>query len=85
MYNYWLTPDKNLFFVNSTINKHCIVEKLDKLGKQNFWVIILMSVLFQDTNNLEGSPRHSLGSNNSSNLSTPPSPAREMGSSSYES
>ena len=85
MYNCWLTPDKNLFFVNSTINKHCIVEKLDKLGKQNFWVIILMSVLFQDTNNLEGSPRHSLGSNNSSNLSTPPSPAREMGSSSYES
>jgi len=35
--------------------------------------------------NLEGSPRHSLGSNNSSNLSTPPSPVREMGSSSYES
>merc|ERR1719195_983209 len=33
-----------------------------------------------------GSPRHSLGSNNSSNLSTPPSPAREaVGSSSYES
>ena len=61
------------------------MEKLDKLGKQNFWVIILMSVLFQDTNPLSGSPRHSLGSNNSSNLSTPPSPAREMGSSSYES
>lgn len=38
-----------------------------------------------DTNNIEGSPRHSLGSNNSSHLSTPPSPAREMGSSSYES
>lgn len=38
-----------------------------------------------DTNNIEGSPRHSLGSNNSSNLSTPPSPARDMGSSSYES
>lgn len=33
----------------------------------------------------EGSPRHSLGSNNSSNLSSPPSPAREHGSSSYES
>ena len=44
----------------------------------NFWSI------FQDCN-LEGSPRHSLGSNNSSNLSTPPSPVREMGSSSYES
>merc|ERR1719210_549552 len=49
--------------------------------------------IYQNTNhhnniydsNLEGSPRHSLGSNNSSNLSTPPSPAREMGSSSYES
>lgn len=40
--------------------------------------------LFQDSN-LDGSPRHSLGSNNSSNLSTPPSPAREIGSSSYES
>lgn len=36
--------------------------------------------------NLDGSPRHSLGSNNSSNLSTPPSPARDVGgSSSYES
>merc|ERR1719412_3063298 len=35
--------------------------------------------------NLEGSPRHSLGSNNSSNLSTPPSPARDLGSSSYSS
>ena len=43
-----------------------------------------MYILFQDTN-LDGSPRHSLGSNNSSNLSTPPSPAREVGSSSYES
>jgi len=48
--------------------------------------------IYQNTNhphlydcNLEGSPRHSLGSNNSSNLSTPPSPVREMGSSSYES
>ena len=41
-------------------------------------------LLLQDCN-LEGSPRHSLGSNNSSNLSTPPSPVREMGSSSYES
>ena len=49
------------------------------------FIIILMTVLFQDTNNIEGSPRHSLGSNNSSNLSTPPSPARDMGSSSYES
>merc|ERR1719356_443104 len=46
--------------------------------------------IYQNTNhphlydcNLEGSPRHSLGSNNSSNLSTPPSPVREMGSSSY--
>jgi len=35
--------------------------------------------------NAEGSPRHSLGSNNSSNFSSPPSPAREHGSSSYES
>merc|ERR1719225_855532 len=35
--------------------------------------------------NLDGSPRHSLGSNNSSNLSTPPSPARDLGSSSYSS
>lgn len=48
--------------------------------------------IYQNTNhphlydcNLEGSPRHSLGSNNSSNLSTPPSPVREVGSSSYES
>ena len=41
-------------------------------------------IFFQDCN-LEGSPRHSLGSNNSSNLSTPPSPVREVGSSSYES
>ena len=40
--------------------------------------------LFQGSN-LDGSPRHSLGSNNSSNLSTPPSPARDVGSSSYES
>ena len=23
MYNCWLTPDKNLFFVNSTISIHC--------------------------------------------------------------
>jgi len=48
--------------------------------------------IYQNTNhphiydtNIEGSPRHSLGSNNSSNLSTPPSPARDVGSSSYES
>ena len=40
--------------------------------------------LFQESN-AEGSPRHSLGSNNSSNFSSPPSPAREHGSSSYES
>lgn len=48
--------------------------------------------IYQNTNhpslfesNAEGSPRHSLGSNNSSNLSSPPSPVREHGSSSYES
>jgi len=48
--------------------------------------------IYQNTNhpslfesNAEGSPRHSLGSNNSSNFSSPPSPAREHGSSSYES
>jgi hypothetical protein len=48
--------------------------------------------IYQNTNhpslfesNAEGSPRHSLGSNNSSNLSSPPSPAREHASSSYES
>ena len=34
--------------------------------------------LFQDSN-IEGSPRHSLGSNNSSNLSSPPSPAARLG------
>ena len=45
---------------------------------------LTMLFLLQDSN-LEGSPRHSLGSNNSSNLSTPPSPARELGSSSYSS
>merc|ERR1719211_159393 len=48
--------------------------------------------IYQNTNhpslfesNAEGSPRHSLGLNNSSNFSSPPSPAREHGSSSYES
>lgn len=48
--------------------------------------------IYQNTNhpslfesNAEGSPRHSLGSNNSSNFSSPPSPVREHGSSSYES
>ena len=54
-------------------------------------VPITLQPLFQDTNHhghglhSAGSPRHSLGSNNSSNLSTPPSPARELGSSSYSS
>ena len=47
-------------------------------------LLAILTCFFQDCN-LEGSPRHSLGSNNSSNLSTPPSPVREMGSSSYES
>lgn len=32
-----------------------------------------------------GSPRHSIASNNSSNPSTPPSPGRDHGSSSYDS
>jgi len=34
---------------------------------------------------LDDSPRHSIASNNSSNLSSPPSPGRDRGSSSYES
>jgi len=62
------------------------------LGSHSSHEVSYMNI-YQNTNhhnniydsNLEGSPRHSLGSNNSSNLSTPPSPAREMGSSSYES
>merc|ERR1712218_719387 len=43
------------------------------------------SISHNEESNAEGSPRHSLGSNNSSNFSSPPSPAREHGSSSYES
>lgn len=43
------------------------------------------SISHNEESNAEGSPRHSLGSNNSSNLSSPPSPVREHGSSSYES
>merc|ERR1719242_480199 len=61
------------------------------LGSHSSHEVSYMNI-YQNTNhhnlydsNLEGSPRHSLGSNNSSNLSTPPSPAREIGSSSYES
>jgi len=62
------------------------------LGSHSSHEVSYMNI-YQNTNhpghiydsNLDGSPRHSLGSNNSSNLSTPPSPAREMGSSSYES
>ena len=47
-------------------------------------ITLFFMFLFQESN-AEGSPRHSLGSNNSSNFSSPPSPAREHGSSSYES
>lgn len=61
------------------------------LGSHSSHDVSYMNI-YQNTNhphlydtNLDGSPRHSLGSNNSSNLSTPPSPARELGSSSYES
>jgi len=62
------------------------------LGSHSSHEVNYMNI-YQNTNhqhlydtNIEGSPRHSLGSNNSSNLSTPPSPAREVGgSSSYES
>eukprot|EP00092_Neocalanus_flemingeri_P026636 GFUD01028871.1.p1 GENE.GFUD01028871.1~~GFUD01028871.1.p1 ORF type:complete len:1866 (+),score=354.78 GFUD01028871.1:539-6136(+) len=61
------------------------------LGSHSSHEVSYMNI-YQNTNhphlydsNLDGSPRHSLGSNNSSNLSTPPSPAREIGSSSYES
>merc|ERR1719447_679175 len=62
------------------------------LGSHSSHEVSYMNI-YQNTNqphhiydsNLEGSPRHSLGSNNSSNLSTPPSPSREVGSSSYES
>jgi len=61
------------------------------LGSHSSHEVSYMNI-YQNTNhphlydsNLACSPRHSLGSNNSSNLSTPPSPAREMGSSSYES
>eukprot|EP00096_Caligus_rogercresseyi_P008364 TRINITY_DN2705_c0_g2_i9.p1 TRINITY_DN2705_c0_g2~~TRINITY_DN2705_c0_g2_i9.p1 ORF type:complete len:1395 (-),score=492.88 TRINITY_DN2705_c0_g2_i9:346-4353(-) len=46
------------------------------------------SISHTEESNAEGSPsspRLSLGSNNSSNFSSPPSPAREHGSSSYES
>ncbi|XP_043243359.1 serine/threonine-protein kinase Genghis Khan-like isoform X2 [Amphibalanus amphitrite] len=47
---------------------------------------VLMSVQRHDrTQGLDDSPRHSIASNNSSNLSSPPSPARDRGSSSYES
>merc|ERR1719468_1101736 len=57
------------------------------LGSHSSHEVSYMNI-YQNTNiphiydtNLDGSPRHSLGSNNSSNLSTPPSPAREIGSS----
>ncbi|CAG7822663.1 unnamed protein product, partial [Allacma fusca] len=43
------------------------------------------SPLDPDDGNPDGSPRHSLTSNNSSNLSSPPSPCGGQGSSSYES
>jgi len=61
------------------------------LGSHSSHDVNFINNIYQNTNhphlydtNLDGSPRHSLGSN-SSNLSTPPSPAREIGSSSYES
>lgn len=63
------------------------------LGSHSSHETVSYMNIYQNTNhqhiysgsNIEGSPRHSLGSNNSSNLSTPPSPARDVGSSSYES